>query len=178
MERVAVAARKAGGMVAAAVWLIGLAGMPGDLDTWSQWFAWFDWEWVRFICIVVGVPVVGLWWYPRWLKRQGVGPPSDAQSRFQALALHLHQLAPRVGDRNTWQGVRLLAFVLDDVGVPTPDPTRIDMRWQPYLERMGNLAVVGDLETARREGTASYGREAENPRRPQDGPGGGAGGEG
>jgi hypothetical protein len=61
------AVRTAGKMLAGAVWLIGLAGVPGDLDTWLKVI---DPEWVRFVCIVVGVPVMAFWVYPRWLDRR------------------------------------------------------------------------------------------------------------
>ena len=68
-EPVLPAARAVGKMIAAVVWLIGIAGMPDDLSTWSEWVAWLDPGWVRFVSTVVGVPIMALYVYPRWLDR-------------------------------------------------------------------------------------------------------------
>ena len=59
-QRALTAARAAGKMIAVAIWLIGIAGMPDDLSTWAKWVAWLDPEWVRFVSIVVGLPIMAL----------------------------------------------------------------------------------------------------------------------
>ena len=70
-----------GAGVMGALNLIGLAGAPDDFTT---WVGWITIEWVRWLLLVMGVPIVGMWvfveglnWTVRRRKAAGLSTPSE-----------------------------------------------------------------------------------------------------
>lgn len=152
-QRVLPAARAVGKTSAAVVWLIGIAGMPDDLSTWAKWVAWLDPEWVRFVSIVVGVPIMALYVYPRWLdRRRGATMPSD-RDRFRSMQQELYRLSRLTSNPHHYSEIRVIGGILEEMGIATPPTSEIGNEggsWKPFLERASVLASFGRIEKARR----------------------------
>lgn len=151
-QRVLPAARAVGKTIAAVVWLIGIAGMPDDLSTWAKWVAWLDPEWVRFVSIVVGVPIMALYVYPRWLdRRRGATMPSD-RDRFRSMQRELYRLSQLTSNPHHYSEIRVIGGILEEMGIATPPASEIgneEGSWKPFLERASVLASFGRIEKAR-----------------------------
>ena len=151
-EPVLPAARAVGKMIAAVVWLIGIAGMPDDLSTWSEWVAWLDPGWVRFVSTVVGVPIMALYVYPRWLdRRRGVTMRSDSD-RFRSMEHELYRLSRLTSNPHHYSEIRVIGGILEEMGIATPPASEIgneEGSWKPFLERASVLASFGRIEKAR-----------------------------
>ena len=139
-------------MIFAVLWLIGIAGVPGDLSTWAKWIAWLDPEWVRFVCIVVGVPIMALYVYPRWLDRRlGATMPSD-KDRFRSMEHKLYHLSQLTSNPHHYPEIRVIGGKLKEMGIATPPDSEIGNEegpWKPFLERASVLASFGKIEKAR-----------------------------
>ena len=139
-------------MIAVAIWLIGIAGMPDDLSTWAKWVAWLDPEWVRSVSIVVGLPIMALYVYPRWLdRRRGAAMPSD-RDRFRSMERELYRLSQLTSNPHHYSQIRVISGILNKMGIATPPASEIGNEegpWKPFLERASVLASFGRIEKAR-----------------------------
>jgi len=162
---------RVGGVVGAALTVIGLAGVPGDLRTWWEWLPaathllFLELQYFGLAAFSMGI---GLWMYGRHLEarmqqqeRPDAIPPNPAprslESEFAELGTYFYELRRRftnptrqlLGDL-TQLHTRLWSQFL--IGLP-PVPDDVDDwemdEWFQCLAKLEGYAKAGDLQGAR-----------------------------